>query len=51
MVYVTFVIISDQGETKFALIKERRIQRSSWTGRTGSRLDGGFKIISVLGYC
>lgn len=51
MVYVTFVIISDQGETKFALIKERLIQRSSWTGRTVSRLDGGFKIISVLGYC
>ena len=51
MVYVTFVIISDQGETKFALIKDRYIQRSSWTGRTGNRLDGGFKIISVLGYC
>ena len=53
MVYVTFVIISDQGDTKFALIKERHIQRSSWTGRTGSRLDGGFKIILVLaiGYC
>jgi len=51
MVYVTFVIISDQGETKFALIKEKHIQRSSWTGRRGSRLDGGFQIISVLGYC
>ena len=32
MVYVTFMIISDQRETKFALIKERYIQRSRKDG-------------------